>query len=255
MIEWVVSYWWGLVIPLAIALIVGVVKVTFSRRLQISARHHENALEWHSDVRKLFGQIESKGSILTKPRKIDAGRLDGLCDTAVELRTKTAPPPYYVRKHVEHELLGDVRKASLIIYHFVHMPTPQRDADTISGLMSHYIELVNLLGNDTEKEVREIIDQVGSWDPWDDPDVDGVERRVVLEEFQEEAERRLEDWEEMTVAEVMDLPWDRVDDMFSKQDREEFLSGFVDRFAEQVLVEMPREAQSELKNSEESMTG
>lgn len=219
-------------------------------RLTLRERYREKVLDWHRDTKKKFSEVRSLGTRMNIPRKADPEYLEEIRPIAAELHSDVNHAPFWITARVNHNVMRRIRIAAGVVYHFAHLPTPQREADSIAGLIYHWYELIELLDLDSEIQVREVLEKFGNWDAFDDPNVNEEEGKRLLEEFEAAAEGQLTDWEAMTVEELMDLPWDRVDRVFSESDREQFIDQFVHDFSEQALVDLPADAIDVLSESE-----
>ncbi len=119
-------------------------------------------------------------------------------------------------------------------------------------MMYHLYRVADLVDADTDVEVGELIELIGGLDPSGTPDLSEEKADQILQEFEDESQRRMETWEEMTVDELMDLPWEKVDQILSERDRVKLIRQCIEAYYEQALIEKPREARNAIQESEQA---
>lgn len=206
-------------------------------------------------MQDLFSDVISVGRRL-KDRKrtgVDLGEVAELIPVASDLDAQVNTPPSGVKRMIRDDVLYDVQRASGLEYHFVHLPEPEQDAESVAGVLGHQYWLLQVLDKDTDGELGKVLDIIGEVAQPEDVDVsrDGAKR--ILGRFEEAADRRMEDAEEMTVDELIELPWEEVDRVVSEEARRELMQFSVEQYYEKALLEIPRKARSALDNSQKRL--
>lgn len=211
--------------------------------------------EWHRDMQEAFSEAISVGHRLKVGERtgIDLGEVDELIPVASNMDALVNTPPSGVTRMVREDVFYDVQRAAGLVYHFVHLPEPDQDADSIAGVMRHQYGLLEVLDMDTDVEMGKVLEVIGEVAQPEDVDVSEAEAKQILDRFEEEADRRMETVEEMTVDELMQLPWEEVDQMVSEQARRELVQFSVEQYYEKALIEIPKKARSALNDSEDEL--
>lgn len=215
-------------------------------------RQRKQTLEWHREVQGLFAEVISVGRRIRKSRTLDEELIQELVPTTVKLDSKVNSPPLWVRLKLSNEVQQHVIAAAGIAYHLAHLPQPDRDEDSVAGMMYHLYEISDLVDAETDVEIGEMIELIGGLDPSGAPDLPEEKVDQILDEFEDESKRRMESWEEMTVDELMELPWEKVDQILSDRDREKLIAKLIDTYYEKALIEKPREARNAIQKSEQA---
>lgn len=229
--------------------------ILVDKKLDLRIREKERILDWHRDMQNLFSDVISVGRRMRIGREPDIELIDELFPEVAELESKSNTMPTWVRIRVDPEVKRRVVVAAGMAYHLAHLPAPDREADSIAGVIYHFYEMLRHLDADTDVQVREVIDVIGDLDGPSGWDVSEEEAERILEEFESESMRRLDDWEKMTVDELMQLPWQKVDEVLRVEQRRKLVKYCVEVYYEKALIEKPREAKSTLEKSEEAFVG
>lgn len=220
-------------------------------RDRVKARR-QRVHDWHRDMQEAFSESISVGRRL-KVRKrtgVDLGEVEELIPVASDLDAKINTPPPGVRRMVREDVFHDVRRAAGLVYHFVHLPEPDQDADSIAGVMRHQYGILDVLEMDTDVEMGKVLEVIGEIAQPKDVDISQEEAEQILARFEDRADRRMEEAEKMTVDELMQLPWQEVDRVVSEQARRELVQFSVEQYYEKALIEIPLKARSALNGSE-----
>lgn len=84
-------------------------------------------------------------------------------------------------------------------------------------------------------------------------DISEDEAEQILTRFEEKADQRMEDAEEMTVDELIQLPWGEVDRVVSDQARRELVQFSVEQYYYKALLEIPKKARKLLIDSQDEL--
>lgn len=215
----------------------------------------EQVLDWHRDLQELLSGVISVGRRIQTGRKPAVELIDDLFPVVLRLEAETNTMPVASRLMVESEVQKQIRVASGMAYHLAHLPQPEQESDSVAGVMYHMYEMLDLLGFDTNVEVRKVIEVIGDFDEPDKLGVTKKEAERVLSEFEKESKRQMDEWNEMTVDELMELPWEKVDEVFDESDREKLVEYCVETYYEKALIEKPLRAKSALEESERELFG
>jgi len=220
-------------------------------------RQKERVREWHKEMLQAFSEIRSVGTRLKANRRgnFEVDILEELIDPTKRLDAHANPPPPSVFTMVDQNILESVEQAAGIAYHFAHLPKPEENEDSIAGILRHQHEILQELDVDTDVEVGDVIEIIGEISQPDELDISKGEAKRILEDFEEEANRRMENTEDMTVDEFMELPWEEVDRMISKEARQKLIQSSVEQYYEKALLEKPQEAKKAINASENQLFG
>jgi len=223
-------------------------------RDRIKARR-QRVHDWHRDMQEVFSKAISVGRRLKVGERtgIDLGEVEELTPVISEMDAKVNTPPSGVEQMVREDVFYDVQRATGLVYHFVHLPEPDQDADSVAGVMRHQYGLLEVLDIDTNVEMGKVLRVIGEVAQPEDVDISEEEADQILDRFEDEADRRIEKAEEMTVDELMQLPWEEVDQLVSEQARRELVQFSVEQYYEKALVEIPQKARSALNDSEDEL--
>lgn len=242
-----------------IGLLTGVVTLGASklwdrRQARIEARR-ERVHDWHQELQEHFSSVILVGRRLQVRERqgVDLDAVEELIPVASKLEARVNTPPSGVRRMIDRQVFNDVRKAAGLVYHFVRLPAPEQDADSIAGVMRHQYELLDLLDSDTDVEMRNVLNFIGEIAQPDDIDIGQEEAERILTRFEEEADRRMEEAEEMTVDELMQLPWGEVDRVVSDEARWELVQFSVKQYYDKALLEIPQKARNILDDSQDDL--
>lgn len=224
------------------------------RRNRIETRQ-ERVYEWHRETHKKFAKVTSVGQRMKIKQRtgVDLGKVEELIPVASDLDALINPPPPGVIEMVEHDVFDDVRRAAGLTYHLVHLPAPEQNTDSIAGIMRHQYRLLQELEVDTDVEMRNVVEVIGEIRLPEEVDIGDEEGERILDKFEEEADRRMEDAEEMTVDELMKLPWNEVDRVLSTEGRRKLVRFIIEQYFEKVLLEIPRHARNSLRQSQDDL--
>lgn len=236
------------------ALTLGVSKLLDWWRSRVEARR-ERVYEWHREMQNLFSEVISVGQRLKVKRRtgIDPDEVEELIPVVSDLDARVNTPPQGVVRMVQQDVLEEVQRAASITYHLVHFPAPDRDADSIAGLMRHQYRLLHESDVNTNVEMRNVIEVIGEVHQPEAVDMSEEEAERILDRFEKEADRRMNGAEEMTVDELMQLPWTEVDRVISAEVRQELVQFSVEQYYEKALLEMPRMARRSLNQSQNDL--
>jgi|AntDeeMetagen681_2_1112603.scaffolds.fasta_scaffold04101_4 hypothetical protein len=223
-------------------------------RDHVKARR-ERVYNWHRDLQGLFSDVISVGQRLRVRERtgVDPSELKELIPVASDLDAEVTTPPSGVKRMVDAAVFNDVQKAAGLVYHFVHLSEPEQDEESVAGIMRHQYGLLQVLDLDTDVEMGRVLDAIGEVAKPEDVDVSQEEAEQILNRFEEEANRRMEEANEMTVDELMQLPWEEVDQVVSEEARRELVKFSVEQYYEKAVVEVPRKARSRLQDSQENL--
>lgn len=242
-----------------IGLLTGVVtfgasKLWDRRQARIDARR-ERVHDWHQEMQEHFSSVILVGRRLQVRERqgVDLDAVEELIPVASKLEARVNTPPSGVRRMVDRQVFSDARKAAGLVYHFVRLPAPEQDADSIAGVMRHQYELLDLLDSDTDVEMHKVLDFIGEIAQPDDIDIGQEEAEQILTRFEKEVDRWMEEAEEMTVDELMQLPWEEVDRVVSDEARRELVQFSVKQYYDKVLLEIPRKARNLLDDSQDDL--
>lgn len=221
------------------------------RQSRIEARR-DRVYDWHREMQRLFAQVLSKGRRLKIGDRtgIDLDDVEELIPVASDLDAQIDTPPQGVKKMVDQEVLQDVRRAAILVYEFVHLPAPDQEANSFSGVMCHQYQLLQELDLDTGMKVEDVLELIGEFSEPDEMDISEEEAEQILSQFKEEAGQKLEKPEAMTVDELMQLPWEEVDRVVSAETRRELVQFLIEQYYEKALIEHPRKARDSLAQSQ-----
>lgn len=242
-----------------IGLLTGVVTLGASklwdrRQARIEARR-ERVHDWHQEMQEHFSSVILVGRRLQVRERqgVDLDAVEELIPVASKLEARVNTPPSGVRRMVDRQVFSDARKAAGLVYHFVRLPAPEQDADSIAGVMRHQYELLDFLDSDTDVEMRKVLDFIGEIAQPDDIDIGQEEAKRILTRFEEEADQRMEEAEEMTVDELIQLPWEEVDRVVPDEARRELVQFSVKQYYDKALLEIPRKARNLLDDSQDDL--
>lgn len=236
----------------------GAAKLLGGRVLDWWYQHRENrrdrVREWHDEVLDLLTEVRSVGVSVQTNREIPFDEIEELKSETVDLRKKVDPFPIGVRQMVDAEVLGKTRAAAALAFHLTHFPHPEEDA-SVSKLIEHQYEILERLGTDTSVEVDEALELIGDFQmPEKDLDVSPDEVDTVLEDFEEEARERFDGTVD-TVDELLDLPWETLDEVISEEARKQMIEYGIDQYYQIALLDKPQQAKSALSGSMEELFG
>lgn len=239
---------------LAVAVPLGVSKLWDWWQYRVEARR-ERVYEWHREMQDLFSKVIIVGMHMETNQRtgVDLGDVAELVPIASALDARVTTPPQGVLGMVQRDVFEDVRRAAGLTYHLVRLPTPDQDADSIAGVMRHQYRLLQELEVDTDVAMRNVVEVIGEIRLPEEVDVSDGEVERILAKFEEEADRRMVDAEEMTVDELMKLPWNEIDRVLSTEGRRELVQFIVEQYFEKVLLEIPRQARSSLRQSQDDL--
>jgi hypothetical protein len=220
-------------------------------------RQKERVRDWHKDMLQAFSEIRSVGTRLKTNRRgdIEVDLLEELIEPTKKLDAHANPPPPSVFTMVDRNVRQRVEQAAGVAYHFAHLPKPEENEDSIAGVLRHHYKILQELDADTDVEVGDVIEVIGEISPPDELDVSEGEAKQILEEFEKEANKRMENTENMTVDEFMELPWEEVDRMISAESRQELIRSSVEQYYKKALLEKPQEAKRAINESEKQIFG
>lgn len=215
----------------------------------------ERVYEWHRDMQELFSDVISVGRRLRVRQRtgIDLGEVEELIPVASDLDTQVNTPPPGVEQMIQDDVFYDIRRAAGLVYHLVHLPEPEQDANSVAGVIRHQYGLLQVLDMDTDVEMRKVLDIIGEIAHPEEVDVSRDEAKQILGQFEEAADRRMENAEEMTVDELMELPWEEVDQVVSEKARRKLVQFSVEQYFEKALLEIPRKARNSLADSQREL--
>lgn len=241
----------------AIAVSAGAAKILGGRIAdwwyQRREKRRERVHEWHREMHELLSEVRSVGRRIQTGRHIDVEAVEELIPATVTLDARVNPPPVAVTRMVHPDVVEKVLQAAGLAYHLAHLPSPDEGADSIAGVMRHQYELLQRLGSDTDVKLETVLEIIGELNQPDNLDITKGEADQILDEFEAEARRELGDFEDMTVDEMMELPWEMVDDVVTAEARQAIIENSIDQYYEIALLNKPREARSALKQSEENL--
>lgn len=226
------------------------------RHDHVKARR-ERVYNWHRDMQDLFSDVISVGRRLKVRERtgVDLGEVEELIPVSSDLDAEVNTPPSGVKRIVDRDVYNDVQRATGLVYHFVHLLEPEQDADSVAGIMRHQYGILKAIDMNTDVEIEKVLEIIGEVAQPKDVDVSQEEGEQILSRFEEEANRRMEEAEEMTVDELMQLPWEEVDRVISDKARKELVQFSVEQYYEKALIEVPRKARNSLRNSQEKLFG
>lgn len=232
----------------------GVSKLWDRWRDRVKARR-QRVHDWHRDMQSAFSDAISVGRRLKVGERtgIDLGEVEELIPVASDLDANVNTPPSGVRRMVRNDVFYDVRRAAGLVYHFVHLPAPEQDADSVAGVMRHQYGILEVLDVNTDVEMGKVLDVIGEVAQPEDVAVSENEAEEILDRFEKEANRRMGEAEEMTVDELMQLPWEEVDRVVSDQARRDLVQFSIEQYYEKALIEIPLQARGALEDSEEEL--
>lgn len=219
------------------------------------ARRRERVRDWHKNMRDAFSDVRSVGIRLKTGRRNDVNPdiVSEVTEPAKELDARANPPPPSVLAMVDPNLRERIEESAGIAYHFAHLPEPDEDEDSIAGVMRHHYEILQELDVDTTVEIADVLDIISEVSEPDNLDITEDEATRILEDFEKEADQCMEDSEDMTVDQFMDLPWEKVDRVVSKEARQSLIQSSVEQYYEMALVQKPQEAKKAIAKSEENI--
>jgi hypothetical protein len=233
---------------------IGASKLWDKRQARIEARR-ERVHEWHQEMQEHFSEVILVGRrIQVRERQgADLDVVEELIPVASKLEALVNTPPSGLRRMVDEQVFIDARAAAGLVYHFVRLPAPEQDADSIAGVIRHQYELLDLLDSNTGVEMRKVLGYIGEIAQPEEIDISEEEAERILTRFEEEADRRMEDAQEMTVDELMQLPWKDVDRVVSNEARRELLQFSVEQYYDKALLEIPKKARKLLDDSQDEL--
>lgn len=236
------------------AVTLGASKLLDSRRARIEARR-ERVHDWHQEMQDHFSSVILVGRRLQvrDRQSVDLDAVEELIPVASKLDARINTPPSGVRRMVDGQVFNDARKAAGMVYHFVRLPAPEQDADSIAGVMRHQYEILEIMDSDTSVEMQKVLDVIGELAQPEDVDISEEEAEQILTRFEDEADRRMEEAERMTVDELMQLPWEEVDRVVSDEARRELVQFSVEQYYDKALLEIPRKARRALADSQDDL--
>lgn len=217
------------------------------------SNRRERVHDWHREMQDYFSQVRSVGRRVQTNRKVNLDKIEELIPTTAAMDARVNTPPSGVKSMVDRDVFTTVRHATGLAYHLTHLPEPDRDADSIAGVMHHQYKLLQELDVETDVEMGDVLEIIGEISQPEELDISAEEAERILDSFEEEADRRMEEAEKMTVDELMELPWQEVDRIVSERARRELVRFSIDQYYEKALLEAPGGARSALQESEEEL--
>lgn len=215
----------------------------------------EHVHDWHRGMQDHLSHVRSVGRRVQTSRKVDLDDIEELIPTVSSLDAQVNTPPSGVHSMVDRETFAKTRRAAGLAYHLAHLPESDRDAESIAGVMRHQYNLLQELDVETDVEMGDVLEIIGEISQPEELDVSAEEAEEILDEFEKEADRRMEEAEEMTVDELMELPWHEVDRVVSERACSDIVRFSIDQYYEKALLEAPKEARAALQESEETLFG
>lgn len=218
----------------------------------------ERVRQWHSNVLGLLTDILSTGVGIQASRRNPVDEVIQLKETAVELRKEVDPFPPEVRRMVEANVLSEALTAGGLAFHLTHLPQPNQEDASIANLFRHQFEILERIGSDTDvtvDEVRDTVTQLQDEIEVDDIGITEEEADTIITEFESAIDKELDDSGDLTVDEIMELPWDRVDDVFTPEIRRHLVNHGVNQYYNICLVDQPRKAKSAVSESIDELFG
>lgn len=218
----------------------------------------ERVRQWHSRVLGLLTEILSSGVSIQASRQVPVEEVLELKETAVELRKEVDPFPPDVRRNVGSDVLSEALTAGGLAFHLTHLPQPDHKEVSIANLFRHQFEILERIGSDTDvtvDEVRDIVTQLHDEVDVGEINITQEEAVTIIDEFEAAVEKELEDAGELTVDELMELPWEMVDEVFSLETRRQLVKYGINQYYEICLVDQPRKAKRAVNDSMEDLFG
>ncbi|WP_232703516.1 hypothetical protein [Halobacterium wangiae] len=191
-------------------------------------------------------------------RRIDLDEIEALKPDTVDLQKKVDPFPLSVRRMVDGETLGTTRVAAGLAFHLTHLPTPPKEDEVpVARLIRHQYEIVQRLGQNSDvtvEEVMAVLDEIEDLDG-DELSVSPEEAEEIMAEFEQKARAQIEDLGEFTVDELMELPWEMIDDVIDEEARRDIVRHAVTQYYQKALIDKPQQAKRMLEVSEEELLG
>jgi DNA-binding XRE family transcriptional regulator len=209
--------------------------------------------EWHREMQEHLSNIRSVGIRVQTGRKLEVDEVEELIPTAIKMESKVNPEPVAVKSLVDDDVRATVRQSTGLVYHFAHLPQPEEDEDSIAGVMRHQYEILQRIDADTGVTLDEVLEIVGGFERFGGVEISDEEGEKMLEEFEEESLQRIENAEEMTVDELMELRWKIVDKVASAETRQRIVEFAIEQYYEICLLDKPKEAENALEESEEHL--
>lgn len=245
-----------------IPLVIATGKILFDRAIEWwfdrRRSRRERVRQWHSRVLELLTDILSTGVRLQASRRDPVDEVLQLKETAVELRKEVDPFPPEVRPVVDTDVLSEALTAGGLAFHLTHLPQPDQEDASIANLFRHQFEILERIGSNTDVTVDEIRDVVTQLPGEFDADEIGItkeEADTIVGEFEAELDKELEDSGQFTVDEIMELPWERVDEVFAPDARRRLVKHGVNQYYDICLVDQPRKAKSAVSESMDELFG
>jgi len=151
-------------------------------------KRRERVYEWHREMQDIFSSVISVGRRLKVKERtgVDLGEVEELVPEASKLDARVNTPPSGVREMVDDQVFGDVKKAAGLAYHLVHLPAPEKDADSIAGVMRHQYEMLQVMDRDTDVEMQKVLDVIGEIAAPKNVDIsEEEEAEKILSEFED----------------------------------------------------------------------
>lgn len=206
-------------------------------------------------MQRHLSDVRSVGVRVQTGRRVDVDEVEGLTPTAVEMESKVNPEPVDVKSLVDDDVRATVRQAAGLVYHFTHLPQPEEDEDSVAGVMRHQYQILQEIDSDTDVALDDVLEIVGGFEQFDGLEISDEEGEKMLEEFEEESLQRMENAEDMTVDELMELPWEIVDNVVTPETRQKIVEYAIEQYYEICLLEKPQEAKNKMERSEEVLFG
>lgn len=211
--------------------------------------------KWHREMQRHLSDVRSVGTRLQTGRRVDVDEVEGLTPTTVEMESKVNPEPVGVKTLVDDDVRATVRQAVGLAYHFSHLPQPEEDEDSVARVIRHQYEILQKIGSDTGVTLDDVLEIVDRFERFDGLEISDEEGNKMLEEFEEESLQRMENAEEMTVDELMKLPWEIVDDVVTPETRRKMVESAIEQHHQICLLEKPQAGKNALEESEKKLFG
>lgn len=215
----------------------------------------ERVHDWHRELQDYLSDVRSVGRRVQNDRKIDLEKIEELIPATTAMDARVNTPPSGVLSMVDRDTFAKTRRAAGLAYHLAHLPAPDQNADSIAGVMRHQYKLLQELEVETDVEMGDVLEIIGAISQPEELDLSTKEAKEILDAFEKKADRRMEDAEEMTVDELMELPWGEVDQVISERARRDIVRFSIDQYYEIALLEAPKEARAALQESEDRLFG
>lgn len=242
-----------------VAVAAGAVKLLGPKALDWWYRSRQNqrnrVRKWHREMQEHLSDVRSVGIRLQTGRQVEVDKVEELIPTAIKMESKLNPEPVGVKSLIDDDVRATVRQSTGLVYHLAHLSEPEQDEDSVAGVMRHQYEILQRINADTGVTLDQVLEIVGGFERFDGVEISDEEGKKMLEEFEEESLRRIENAEEMTVDELMELPWETVDNVASAETRQRIIEVAIEQYYEICLLEKPKDAENALEESEERLFG